>query len=101
MAILTRLGINSDASSQASASPSPTRETQVSGKISYKDAGVDIDAKEALLQRARGAIRKSFTPGVLGDIGQFGGLFDPARVGFSDAILVATADGVGTKLEVA
>ena len=73
----------------------------MSGKISYKDAGVDIDVKENLLERAKGAIRKSFTPGVLGDIGLFGGLFDPARVGFSDAILVATADGVGTKLEVA
>lgn len=73
----------------------------MSAKISYKDAGVDIDAKETLLERAKGAIRKSFTPGVLGDIGLFGGLFDPARVGFGDAILVATADGVGTKLEVA
>jgi phosphoribosylformylglycinamidine cyclo-ligase len=73
----------------------------VNGKISYKDAGVDIDAKENLLERAKGAIRKSFTPGVLGDVGLFGGLFDPAKVGFADAILVATADGVGTKLEVA
>ena len=73
----------------------------VSGKISYKDAGVDIDAKENLLQRAKSSIRKSFTAGVLGDIGSFGGLFDPAKVGFADAILVATADGVGTKLEVA
>jgi phosphoribosylformylglycinamidine cyclo-ligase len=73
----------------------------VSGKISYKDAGVDIDAKEDLLARARSSIRKSFTPGVVGDIGLFGGLFDPAKVGFRDAILVATADGVGTKLEVA
>src|SRR6185503_15090925 len=76
--------------------PSP-----VNGKISYKDAGVDIDAKENLLERARGAIRKSFTPGVIGDIGLFGGLFDPSKVGMGDAILVATADGVGTKLEVA
>jgi len=73
----------------------------VNGKITYKDAGVDIDAKENLLERAKGAIRKSFTPGVLGDVGLFGGLFDPARVGFADSILVATADGVGTKLEVA
>jgi phosphoribosylformylglycinamidine cyclo-ligase len=73
----------------------------VNGKTTYKDAGVDIDVKENLLERAKGAIRKSFTPGVLGDVGLFGGLFDPARVGFGDAILVATADGVGTKLEVA
>jgi phosphoribosylformylglycinamidine cyclo-ligase len=73
----------------------------VSGKISYKDAGVDIDAKQSLLERAKVSIRKSFTPGVLGDIGLFGGLFDPGKVGFGNAILVATADGVGTKLEVA
>jgi len=73
----------------------------VNGKTTYKDAGVDIDAKETLLENAKDAIRKSFTPGVLGDIGLFGGLFDPAKVGFADAILVATADGVGTKLEVA
>ena len=73
----------------------------MNGKTTYKDAGVDIDAKERLLERAKGAIRRSFTPGVLGDVGLFGGLFDPARVGFQDAILVATADGVGTKLEVA
>src|SRR5262245_45315965 len=102
MAILTRLGTNSDVSSRASeAGPLQNRERPVSGKISYKDAGVDIDAKENLLERAKSAIRKSFTPGVLGDVGLFGGLFDPARMGFSDAILVATADGVGTKLEVA
>jgi phosphoribosylformylglycinamidine cyclo-ligase len=73
----------------------------VNARLTYKDAGVDIDKKEHLLERAKSAIRRSFTPGVLGDVGQFGGLFDPARVGFSDAILVATADGVGTKLEVA
>jgi phosphoribosylformylglycinamidine cyclo-ligase len=69
--------------------------------LTYKDAGVDIDAKERVLDRAKAAIRRSFTPGVLGDIGLFGGLFDPARVGQEDSILVATADGVGTKLEVA
>ena len=69
--------------------------------LSYKDAGVDIDAQDKALAQAKGAIRASFTPGVLGDVGLFGGLFDPARAGFRDAILVSTADGVGTKLEVA
>lgn len=69
--------------------------------ITYKEAGVDIDAQEAALSGAKSAIRSSFTPGVLGDIGLFGGLFDPSRVGFEDSILVASADGVGTKLEVA
>jgi len=70
-------------------------------KLSYKDAGVDIAAQDAALGAAKDAIRASFTPGVLGDVGLFGGLFDPARVGATDTILVASADGVGTKLEVA
>jgi len=70
-------------------------------RLTYKDAGVDIAAQDKALADARDAIRGSFTPGVLGDVGLFGGLFDPARVGFTDPILVSSADGVGTKLEVA
>ncbi|MCZ6596029.1 MAG: phosphoribosylformylglycinamidine cyclo-ligase [Planctomycetota bacterium] len=70
-------------------------------ELTYRDAGVDIDAAEDALERVKETIRSSFTPGVLGDVGLFGGLFDPARVGFRDAVLVASADGVGTKLEIA
>lgn len=73
-------------------SSSPTR---------YRQAGVDIEKKYAAVDAASAAIRKSFTPGVLGDVGAFGGLFDPARVGCGGQILVASADGVGTKLSVA
>ncbi|MEM7309758.1 MAG: phosphoribosylformylglycinamidine cyclo-ligase [Planctomycetota bacterium] len=69
--------------------------------LTYKDAGVDIDAQDDALDLAKDAIRSSFTPGVLGDVGLFGGLFDPARVGAQGHVLVASADGVGTKLEVA
>ena len=69
--------------------------------LTYRDAGVDIAAQDEALARSKEAIRASFTPGVLGDVGLFGGLFDPARVGCADTILVASADGVGTKLEVA
>ncbi len=69
--------------------------------LTYKDAGVDIDAKNRALEGAKAAIRASFTPGVIGDVGLFGGLFDPARVGCGGMVLVASADGVGTKLEVA
>ncbi|MFT7486189.1 MAG: phosphoribosylformylglycinamidine cyclo-ligase [Candidatus Paceibacteria bacterium] len=69
--------------------------------LSYRDAGVDIGAQDETLARAKKAIQKSFTPGVLGDVGSFGGLFDPARVGCGGQILVASADGVGTKLDVA
>jgi phosphoribosylformylglycinamidine cyclo-ligase len=69
--------------------------------IHYKDAGVNIDAQDETLARSKQAIRDSFTPGVMGDVGSFGGLFDLAKVGSEGDILVASADGVGTKLEVA
>jgi phosphoribosylformylglycinamidine cyclo-ligase len=69
--------------------------------LTYRDAGVDISAQDEALSRARAAIRSSFTPGVVGDVGAFGGLFDLARVGAGGHLLVASADGVGTKLDVA
>ena len=67
----------------------------------YAAAGVDIDAKSAALARAREAIRSTFTPGVLGDIGGFGGLFRPDFSSYREPVLVASTDGVGTKLKVA
>jgi phosphoribosylformylglycinamidine cyclo-ligase len=67
----------------------------------YREAGVDIDAKYDAVARAKDAIRTTFTPGVVSDIGSFGGLFDPARVDAAGEILVASADGVGTKVKVA
>ena len=62
---------------------------------------MDIDAKAAALSRAKNAIRSTFTPGVLGDVGGFGGLFRPDLSGYRDPVLVASTDGVGTKLKVA
>jgi phosphoribosylformylglycinamidine cyclo-ligase len=67
----------------------------------YADAGVDIDAKMRAVHGARDAIRSTFTPGVLGDIGGFGGLFAPDLSGCSEPVLVASTDGVGTKLKIA
>jgi phosphoribosylformylglycinamidine cyclo-ligase len=67
----------------------------------YADAGVDIDAKAAALARAKKAIRSTFTPGVLGDVGGFGGLFRPDLTAYREPVLVASTDGVGTKLKVA
>jgi phosphoribosylformylglycinamidine cyclo-ligase len=67
----------------------------------YADAGVDIDAKAAALARARAAIRSTFTPEVLGDVGGFGGLFRPDFSKYREPVLVASTDGVGTKLKVA
>lgn len=72
-----------------------------SSPITYRSAGVDIDAQEAALSKAKDAVRATFTPGVLSDMGLFGGLFDLERVGAQDHVLVASADGVGTKLDVA
>ncbi len=67
----------------------------------YRDAGVDIDAQERALARIKKAVRGTFTPGVLSELGSFGGLFRLDLEGLEDPVLVASADGVGTKLSVA
>lgn len=69
--------------------------------MDYKTSGVDIEAGNEVVRRIKGLARSTFTPGVLSEIGSFGGLFrvDPGR--FADLVLVASADGVGTKLKVA
>ncbi len=69
--------------------------------MDYKTSGVDIDAGHETVRRIKQLARGTFTTGVLSEIGSFGGLFrlDPAR--HADPVLVASADGVGTKLKVA
>ena len=67
----------------------------------YARAGVDIDAQDRALRRIKKLARATFTPGVLTDIGSFGGLFRPDLAGMEEPVLVASADGVGTKLAVA
>jgi len=69
--------------------------------VDYKSAGVDIDAGNETVRRIRGLARSTFTAGVLSEIGSFGGLFqlEPGRL--REPVLVASADGVGTKLKVA
>jgi phosphoribosylformylglycinamidine cyclo-ligase len=69
--------------------------------MDYKDSGVDIDAGNEVVQRIRALARRTFTPGVLSDIGSFGGLFALSPGAARDPVLVASADGVGTKLRVA
>ncbi len=69
--------------------------------ITYKDAGVDIDAGEALVDRIAPAARATRRSGADADLGGFGGLFDLKAAGFKDPILVAGTDGVGTKLKIA
>jgi phosphoribosylformylglycinamidine cyclo-ligase len=68
--------------------------------LSYRDAGVDIDAGDALVDRIRPLARKTMREGVLGGIGGFGALFEvPKR--FREPVLVSGTDGVGTKLRLA
>ena len=69
--------------------------------MDYKDSGVDIDAGNEVVRRIKGLARATFTPGVLSEIGSFGGLFRLGEGGQGDPVLVASADGVGTKLRVA
>jgi phosphoribosylformylglycinamidine cyclo-ligase len=67
----------------------------------YQAAGVDIDAQDRALTEVKKLARTTFTAGVLSDIGSFGGMFRPDLRGLADPVLVASADGVGTKLRVA
>lgn len=69
--------------------------------MDYRAAGVDIDAANQVVGRVRDLARQTFTPGVLSDIGAFGGLFRPEWASHEQPVLVASADGVGTKLKVA
>jgi phosphoribosylformylglycinamidine cyclo-ligase len=69
--------------------------------VSYKDAGVDIEAGDALVEAIKPLAKASARPGVMGSLGGFGALFDLRGAGFVDPILVSSTDGVGTKLMVA
>jgi phosphoribosylformylglycinamidine cyclo-ligase len=70
-------------------------------RVTYRDAGVDIDAGNALVKAIGPLAAKTTRKGVLGSIGGFGGLFDLKPCGFNDPVLVAATDGVGTKLKLA
>jgi len=72
-----------------------------SNGLSYKQAGVDIDAGNALVEAIKPAVRSTKRPGADAEIGGFGGLFDLKTAGFTDPVLVAANDGVGTKLKIA
>ena len=67
----------------------------------YAAAGVDIDAGNRMVELIRPLVRRTARPGADAEIGGFGGLFDLKAAGFSDAILVAATDGVGTKVKIA
>ncbi|MGB3831551.1 MAG: phosphoribosylformylglycinamidine cyclo-ligase [Mesorhizobium sp.] len=69
--------------------------------LTYADAGVDIDAGNLMVEKIKPLVRATRRPGADGEIGGFGGLFDLKAAGFTDPVLVAANDGVGTKLKIA
>ncbi|MFC2075989.1 phosphoribosylformylglycinamidine cyclo-ligase [candidate division KSB1 bacterium] len=72
-----------------------------SERLTYRDSGVDIEAASRVVGRLKEAVRSTFSGGVLADIGSFGAMFDLSRDSGSGQVLVASADGVGTKLKLA
>src|SRR3984957_4778382 len=107
----------SDAQAACDSRPAPLKDPQIdfsaadhpmsSGQkprrngLTYKDAGVDIEAGDALVARIAPAAKATRRPGADANLGGFGGLFDLAAAGFKDPVLVASTDGVGTKLKIA
>lgn len=75
--------------------------TEGKNGLTYAEAGVDIDAGNALVERIKPAAAATARPGVMAGLGGFGALFDLKGAGFSDPVLVAATDGVGTKLRIA
>jgi phosphoribosylformylglycinamidine cyclo-ligase len=69
--------------------------------LTYKDAGVDVDAGAAMVEAIKPLARATARPGVVADLGGFGAMFDLKEAGYTDPLLVAATDGVGTKLKVA
>jgi phosphoribosylformylglycinamidine cyclo-ligase len=69
--------------------------------LTYADAGVDIDAGNLMVEKIKPAVRSTRRAGADGEIGGFGGLFDLKAAGFTDPVLVAANDGVGTKVKIA
>ena len=69
--------------------------------LTYRDAGVDIDSGDALVEAIKPLARSTHRPGAIGGLGGFGALFDLKAAGYRDPILVSGTDGVGTKLKIA
>ncbi len=69
--------------------------------LTYREAGVDIDAGNSLVERIKPVAAATARPGVVAGLGGFGALFDLKEAGFHDPVLVAATDGVGTKLKIA
>ena len=73
----------------------------INRKISYRDAGVNIDKGNELVQRLKKTINNTNKNGVIGELGGFGGLFDLSSLNYRQPVLVSGTDGVGTKIKLA
>ena len=69
--------------------------------LSYRDAGVDIEAGNVAVEKIKSAVRSTYRPEVMGDLGGFGGLFALDTARYKKPVLVSGTDGVGTKLKIA
>jgi phosphoribosylformylglycinamidine cyclo-ligase len=78
-----------------------TRAAYPANGATYREAGVDIEAGDALVEAIKPLARATGRSGVMGGLGGFGALFDLRAAGFHDPVLVSTTDGVGTKLRIA
>ncbi|MBN2135370.1 MAG: phosphoribosylformylglycinamidine cyclo-ligase [Acidobacteria bacterium] len=73
----------------------------MSDSITYKDAGVNLEAAEESTDRIKKLVRRTFNKNVITDVGLFGGLFNFEKDKYKEPVLVSSADGVGTKLKIA
>jgi phosphoribosylformylglycinamidine cyclo-ligase len=76
-------------------------DARLSSSLSYREAGVDIDAGNALVERIKPVVKQTFRPGVLTGLGGFGALFELPLARYQEPVLVSGTDGVGTKLKLA
>ena len=75
--------------------------TYIKQPVTYLDAGVDVESGNQLIQKIKHRVERTYTPGVLGSLGGFSGLFSLANHSMKEPVLVSSTDGVGTKIRFA